>query len=176
MTPPSQLQLRATDADRERVAEMLRAAAGVGALTVDELETRMAGAYAAVTRADLVALVSDLPPLPAARPPARAPAPAGRNRSLFWLWALLPYLGAAAWVHAAFVTRSARYWRLAAAYAVPLILAIVTAPGADDQAPGWVTGIAVVVWIVNAIHAWTARPAVDAAWGAARAGGRGAGA
>ncbi len=62
MTSPSQLQLRATDAERNRVAEILRSAAGRGALTVDELEERLSAAYAGVTRADLARLVEDLPP------------------------------------------------------------------------------------------------------------------
>jgi hypothetical protein len=38
MTPSPQLQLRATDADRDRVVQMLRMAAEEGALSVDELE------------------------------------------------------------------------------------------------------------------------------------------
>src|SRR5205814_2206137 len=62
MAESPQLHLRATDADRERVAAMLRAAGGDGALTVEELEERLSAAYAAVTRADLVGLVADLPP------------------------------------------------------------------------------------------------------------------
>ncbi|WP_051324883.1 DUF1707 domain-containing protein [Candidatus Solirubrobacter pratensis] len=74
MTPSSQLQLRATDADREHVAQMLRASAGEGALMVDELEERLSAAYVAVTRADLARLVADLPPRHTARP-AMAPAP-----------------------------------------------------------------------------------------------------
>jgi hypothetical protein len=52
--------LRATDADRERVAEQLRLAAGEGQLDVDELDERLAAAYAARTTADLVPLTADL--------------------------------------------------------------------------------------------------------------------
>ena len=52
--------LRATDADRERVAERLRAAAADGQLTFDELEERLNAAYAARTGGDLVPLTADL--------------------------------------------------------------------------------------------------------------------
>ena len=52
--------LRATDADRERVAERLRAAAADGQLTFDELEDRLNAAYAARTGGDLVPLTADL--------------------------------------------------------------------------------------------------------------------
>ena len=52
--------LRASDADRERVAEVLRHATSTGQLTVDELEERLPSAYAARTRGDLDRLTSDL--------------------------------------------------------------------------------------------------------------------
>src|SRR4051794_13297611 len=168
MTPSPQLQLRATDADRDRVVQILRVAAEEGALTVDELEERLSAAFAAVTRADLVRLVDDLPPSPAT-PPAPAPSHPVRSSSRYWLWGMLPYLAAAAWVHAALLTRSARYWLLAAVYAIPLALAAIVAPGVDDEIPAWVSAVAVVFWIVNAIHAWIARPVVNAAWVRARA-------
>ena len=173
MTPSPQLQLRATDADRDRVVQILRVAAEKGALTVDEFEERLSAALAAVTRADLVRLVDDLPPSPAT-PPAPVPAPSDpvRTSSRYWVWALSPYLAAGAWVHAAVLTRSARYWLLAAVYAIPLALAAIVAPGVDDEIPDWVTAIAVVFWIVNAIHVWTARPDVNAAWARARAAAR----
>ena len=87
------------------------------------------------------------------------------------MWALSPYLAAGAWVHAALLTRSARYWLLAAVYAIPLALAAIVAPGVDDEIPDWVSAV-VVFWIVNAIHVWTARPEVNAAWARARAAAR----
>jgi hypothetical protein len=52
--------LRATDADRERVADRLRAAAADGQLSFDELEERLNAAYAARTGGDLVPLTADL--------------------------------------------------------------------------------------------------------------------
>jgi hypothetical protein len=53
-------ELRASDADREQAAELLRRAAGDGRLTVDELDERLAEAFAARTRAELERLVADV--------------------------------------------------------------------------------------------------------------------
>lgn len=64
--------LRVSDADRERVAERLREAAGEGRLTMEELDERVEAAYAARTGADLAPLTADLPePVAGAEPPAR---------------------------------------------------------------------------------------------------------
>jgi hypothetical protein len=61
--PPTPVPaLRASDADRERVAAILRDAGGDGRLTVDELDDRLAAAYGAVTHEDLDGLVGDLVP------------------------------------------------------------------------------------------------------------------
>jgi hypothetical protein len=62
---------RIADADRERAIEELREHMVVGRLTAEEFEERLDLAQRARTRADLDALRSDLPPLPAAiLPPA----------------------------------------------------------------------------------------------------------
>ncbi|HYZ80058.1 MAG TPA: DUF1707 domain-containing protein [Solirubrobacteraceae bacterium] len=53
-------ELRASDADRERVVEVLRRATSDGQLTVDELEERIPTAYAALTRIELERLTADL--------------------------------------------------------------------------------------------------------------------
>jgi hypothetical protein len=53
-------ELRASDADREQAAELLRRAAGEGRLTVDELDDRLAAAFGARTRAELEGLVVDI--------------------------------------------------------------------------------------------------------------------
>ncbi|GAA0380693.1 hypothetical protein Acor_02300 [Acrocarpospora corrugata] len=53
--------LRASDADREAMSERLRVAAGEGRITLDELDDRLEGVYAAKTYAELDALVVDLP-------------------------------------------------------------------------------------------------------------------
>ena len=160
MSTQAHLHLRVTDRDRERAASAIRVAAGEGALSVEELDQRLSAAYSAVTSADLVHLVSDLPGSGA----AAAPGPAGvesREPSRFWIWALIPIVGAGSWVHAAFITRETRYWTLAAIYSVPLFLAMITTPETDDELPGWATAICAAFWIVNAIHAWTERPALE---------------
>jgi hypothetical protein len=51
----------ASDAERERIAEALRAHATAGRLDPDELEQRLELAFTARTRAELAPLVADLP-------------------------------------------------------------------------------------------------------------------
>ena len=69
--------LRASDADRDRVAEVLRAAAADGRLTLDELDERLDRLYAARTYGELDPVVEDLPGLAEAiRPSAATPVPA----------------------------------------------------------------------------------------------------
>jgi hypothetical protein len=106
--------LRASDADRERVAFALQTAVSEGRLTLEEFDERVASVYAARTYGDLAAVTSDLPASPAglgraepgeamrARPPAfrqTPPRPAvGRgawraylsvNLICFVIWALV---------------------------------------------------------------------------------------
>jgi hypothetical protein len=71
---PDRGNLRASDADRERVAEILRQAAGDGRLTMDELDERLDAVYAAKTYAELEPVTRDLPAPGASH--AAAPAPA----------------------------------------------------------------------------------------------------
>lgn len=88
-----QRALRASDADREQVADVLRQAAADGRLSLSELEDRIEALYAAKTYADFEPVVKDLPgdlPLPpsaalvrrASAAPARSastsPMPSGR--------------------------------------------------------------------------------------------------
>jgi hypothetical protein len=54
--------LRASDADRERVADLLRQAGGDGRLDVDELEERLQQVYRAKTVTELRPLIADLTP------------------------------------------------------------------------------------------------------------------
>jgi Domain of unknown function (DUF1707)/Cell wall-active antibiotics response 4TMS YvqF len=55
------LDLRASDADRERVAERLREAATHGEITLSELDERLETAYAAKTFGELAPVTADLP-------------------------------------------------------------------------------------------------------------------
>jgi Domain of unknown function (DUF1707) len=69
--------VRASDADRERVAEQLSRHAAAGRLTAEELTERLDAAYTARTHGELAPLVTDLPdddPAPPAADPARAQA------------------------------------------------------------------------------------------------------
>ncbi|SDU89159.1 DUF1707 SHOCT-like domain-containing protein [Jiangella alkaliphila] len=54
-------EMRASDADRDRVAEILRDAHGEGRLSQDELLIRVDGTYTAKTYQDLDRLIADLP-------------------------------------------------------------------------------------------------------------------
>lgn len=75
----AQPAVRASDADRERTATLLREHTGAGRLTPEELAERLDAAYAARTVAELSVLVEDLPAAPA---PAPAGAPGARERTL----------------------------------------------------------------------------------------------
>ena len=79
MARPS--NLRASDADREQIAERLRKATAEGRLLAEELEQRIGAAFSARTYGELDALVADLPdnrPAPSRRHPvARLSGPVG---------------------------------------------------------------------------------------------------
>jgi hypothetical protein len=97
--------LRASDADRERVAELLRHAAGDGQLTLDELNERLDAAYRARTHADLVPLTADL------QEPGSVPAVTGSRSAGI---SVRPGAGGARWLIAVMsgLERKGR-WRLA---------------------------------------------------------------
>ena len=68
-------QLRVSDDDRHKVAEILREAAGEGRIDLDELDERLEATYAAKTYADLVPITVDLP----AHEPSSPPVPSARR-------------------------------------------------------------------------------------------------
>ncbi|MBR7834456.1 DUF1707 and DUF2154 domain-containing protein [Actinospica durhamensis] len=74
--PNTPVELRASDADRERAAERLREAAADGRITMDELEERVDAVYSARTHAELRLLIRDLaaPDVPVSAPAAPKPA------------------------------------------------------------------------------------------------------
>ena len=74
----SREQIRASDLERDVIVRRLRDQCATGRLSIDDLDERLEHAYAAVTRAELNGLVSDLP----SDEPHAAP-PAGRRR-FFW--------------------------------------------------------------------------------------------
>jgi hypothetical protein len=70
---PEPSKMRASDSDRERVAELLREAAGDGRLSMDELDERLDAVYAAKTYAELEPITHDLPSSGASHVPVPAP-------------------------------------------------------------------------------------------------------
>lgn len=93
MNPPAQQPsqpdpsvLRASDADRDRVADQLREALAEGRLTPDEHAERIDLVYNARTYAELAPILADLPAAPVARPVVGTapdlPAPAHPSSSI----------------------------------------------------------------------------------------------
>jgi hypothetical protein len=80
---PNELQVRASDGERDAAVTALRDHAAAGRLGLDELEERIQAALTATTRADLETLFADLPerPSPRPRPRRRQAAPTA------WVWA-----------------------------------------------------------------------------------------
>ena len=70
-TPASVPALRASDAEREQVVDVLRQAAGDGRLDTDELDERLTLAYAVKTKHELEALTADVVVPGAGREPPR---------------------------------------------------------------------------------------------------------
>jgi hypothetical protein len=68
--PGSRPEMRASDTDRDRVIDVLRAAVGEGRLTPDEFEERMQAVLSARTFGELAPFTADLPSAPARSPSA----------------------------------------------------------------------------------------------------------
>ncbi|NYE35411.1 hypothetical protein F4692_000515 [Nocardioides cavernae] len=71
--PHDPSQMRVSDADRQRVADVLRDAAGDGRLDLDELEERLELTWQAKTYGELVPITLDLQATGPVTPPAAAP-------------------------------------------------------------------------------------------------------
>jgi hypothetical protein len=122
--------LRASDADRERVAAALREHCAVGRLTMAELDERLGQAYAAKTLGDLAAVTHDLPEiepelpvpardrsaaehrLPAPPPPPALPAENGpvSLRQSVTGWLAMSIILNAIWVVAGITGGFSAYW------------------------------------------------------------------
>ena len=74
MEPANSPDLRASDADRDRVIDVLRAATADGRLTADEFNERMEAALSSRTFRELAPLTADLAATPASRAPDSAQA------------------------------------------------------------------------------------------------------
>lgn len=80
---PDRVPLRASDAERERIAAVLHGSATEGRITLEELSERLRLAYAARTQPELEAIVEDLPGRDAAS------SEAGRTRAWRWTVAVI---------------------------------------------------------------------------------------
>lgn len=93
--------LRAADADRTAVAELLGEHMAAGRLTVAEYEDRLARAYASRTYGELEQLTTDLPPVQPARAvaptPSHGPTGCGHRATGGRGWAAWGGTRAAAW-------------------------------------------------------------------------------
>ncbi|MFC4053081.1 DUF1707 domain-containing protein [Actinomadura syzygii] len=105
--------IRASDADRDRVAESLREHCAEGRISMDELQERLEAVYGAKTLGDLQEVTSDLPeedlyqlPVPASQPKSTASVarpPSGglepRRAPQMWAaWAAISGLNLAIWL------------------------------------------------------------------------------
>lgn len=111
---PPNPDIRASDADRDRVAGVLREHCAQGRITMDELRERLDATYEAKTVGQLQKITADLPeedlhelPVPAAQ--RTTPAPAGRPRvspdlygkgrlALWGTWAAVSGINLAIWL------------------------------------------------------------------------------
>ena len=73
LDPPPRQALRASDADREAVAERLRVASVDGRIDSEELEQRLSQVYSARWVGELDRIVADVVPPPPPAPPAPPP-------------------------------------------------------------------------------------------------------
>jgi Domain of unknown function (DUF1707). len=99
MTSP---EMRASDSDRDRVAEALREHMAQGRLTVEEFNERLELLYNSKTYGELAKLTADLPAtdlhsLPAQQPAAERRPDRGRNTGLKAAWAAWAAVSAINW-------------------------------------------------------------------------------
>ncbi|ADB52478.1 DUF1707 SHOCT-like domain-containing protein [Conexibacter woesei] len=130
--------LRASDAERERTADLLREHCSAGRLTPDELDERIDAAFGARTVGELRALLADLPALPA--PPPRIDHDAGREAAkrrvlhrAGW-WTLLFGVFVVLWLMSG---AESEFWPVWILFAGAIRMVFVTwselGPGADER-------------------------------------------
>lgn len=133
----SRSDMRAGDADRERVVEILRDAHGDGRLSQDELLQRVEEAYSARTYQDLDQIIGDLPLArrPAGefadqvmRRPRSAPAP---ERRITARRVARTFLNVNWWVYSVTVAISVMIW---------MLVLVTTDNGVQYWWPLWVAG------------------------------------
>jgi hypothetical protein len=132
-------ELRAGDADRERVARALREAHAEGRLDLEELSTRLDAALSARTLRELAVLTADLPttsePVDPAPPlPVPAPPPARRGdgalRAAWTAWAIAVAVNVVIWGLVSLSAGDAIYfWPMWVAGPWGAVLAVLTVLG-----------------------------------------------
>ncbi|WP_029430676.1 DUF1707 domain-containing protein [Blastococcus sp. URHD0036] len=138
--------LRAADADRTAVAELLGQHMAAGRLTVAEYEERLARAYASRTYGDLDELTTDLPPLQPARP-ATPPAPVPSRAAAYRAGVCGPWAaahGAGGWGWAAWGGSRAAAWGSWLSTAVIVVgIWLVTSLASTDWIYPW------PIWVIG---------------------------
>jgi hypothetical protein len=89
-------QLRATDAEREHVAGLVRSAVGDGRIQLDELDDRLGAAYKAKTHGELSVVIDDIVPRashPVPRPSTGVPAQGTSDRLILPAFLLCLFFG-----------------------------------------------------------------------------------
>ncbi|QYX79760.1 DUF1707 SHOCT-like domain-containing protein [Streptomyces akebiae] len=99
---PAAADLRASDADRERVSEQLRDALAEGRLDLEEFEERLDATYKARTYGELAPITRDLPGAGAVAPPAVVPQPSvslvkGPAEEASWPERIVGGIGSSTW-------------------------------------------------------------------------------
>jgi hypothetical protein len=140
--------LRASDSDREQVAERLRRATVEGRLSAEELEGRLEELYSARTYGELDALVADLPVIRSGHGRVPAPRWTAAAAAVALLFAVLGMLAGAV-RHSATVAAVPRHpgpFRFAGPFAGAQHRFIVGAP---------VVGVLAVVVVCAALVLWS---------------------
>jgi len=97
---PGDPRLRASDADREAVAELLREAHAQGRLTVEEFQERLDATFASRTHGELVPITEDLPvaePRPGAAVEGTDDEDDGSLRVAWGIWATAVLINLVIW-------------------------------------------------------------------------------
>lgn len=117
--------VRASDADRDRVAASLREHCALGRITMDELQERLDSVYASKTIGDLQEVTADLPeedlyelPVPAAQPKSTASVarPPSRDldvrgmKAMWGAWATVSAINFTVWLIVLLTTGAVYPW------------------------------------------------------------------
>lgn len=135
---------RASDADRDRVAALLREAHAEGRLDVDELAERLDATYASRTYGELAALTHDLPvardraapsdvaaatPAVPGAPAARLPARDRDVRGAWAAWGVAVSVNVVIWLLVALTSGPVYFWPMWVAGPWGAVLLVLTVAG-----------------------------------------------